>query len=375
MGPFLHWVVAILLFLSAAVESHEKPSPWRNVWNATIEGPMLKTALALTTTSVVAAVQRLNFNCTVERFDPDSGKVLQVLENSGVHIGFGASVAAAGGYVAVGVSAAYDRVEAVMVYSVNSVTGSLSWAFNVTENLAGACYGCAIALTETHLVVGAQSMPVSSGALYVYSVPSGALLWSNFSAGSVKYLGAAVAANSRYLAVSGTWYELYSQGGIVWVMDIHTGDLVYKSSSGDADGFGNVLAMSETLLAVGAEYAPTGINPWTAGPGTVRLFSVDDGVKVLGDLSGENSYDMFGASLALCGNNLVVGAPNYGHQNPSPDYRSQGKVYYYNELLPLGDLSGGTASHYFGVNVVCNKERLYAFLREDPIDILVALEI
>lgn len=369
--------LAGILFLGLAAASHHSYNPpalWKNLWNYTVDD-FLSSSLARTSTSVLLAVQGLMSHVNaVKRLDPATGEVLQVLENSGLHVGFGASVAAAGGYVAVGLSAAYDTHEAVMVYAVDSTTGSLSWAFNVTENLAGACYGCAIALTETHLVVGAVSK-FPSGAVYVYSMPSGALLWSNFSSSNVQPIGAAVAANSRYVAVSGLWHGTYN-AGVVWVMDIHTGDIVNQTYSNGQDGFGNALAMSETLLAVGAEYAPVGINPWTPGPGAVSLFSVDGaGVSSLGVLSGEYSYNEFGASLAVCGNNVIVGAPNYPYE--SNDYRSEGKVYYYNGLVPLGSLSGGTGAHTFGLNVLCNDMQVYATLRQGQgyILTLVALEL
>jgi len=141
--------------------------------------------------------------------------------------------------------------------------------------------------------------------------------------GQYRYFGAAVAFEEDVLAV-GAPKNLSSSGygaGVAYVFQRKgsgTGpwQLVKRLTSGRApeekDGFGEVLALSGTHLVVGVPGETVGEN---RSQGAVYLYDRDEGglgqwglvAKLM--VTGGSASDQFGASLALAGDELVVGAP------------------------------------------------------------------
>ena len=160
--------------------------------------------------------------------------------------------------------------EVVAVYTFGA-GGALVPAFNVTTSSTGHDRTL-VALSATVLVVGLPDA-VFDGAVLVYSLATGNLLWSLNKWSNMTAVGAAVAANSRYVAVSTSVVNLYDVVGTVVVMDAFTGDYLWQAS-GQAmnDGFGGALDMTENLLAVGAQYAPLLMPSRRFGPGTVYVY-------------------------------------------------------------------------------------------------------
>jgi hypothetical protein len=114
--------------------------------------------------------------------------------------------------------------------------------------------------------------------------------------------------------------------GKAFVRNFNTNTLLYTLSETTANsntGFGYAVSITNNEAIVGA---PGRINySVDTGPGKVYVYNLSDG-SLRYTLTGEQSFDNFGYSVAVDGNNLIVGAPGF---NPGSNAGS-GKVYVYN---------------------------------------------
>ena len=188
---------------------------------------------------------------------------------------FGYSVAVDGDTVVVGARGDQDKTGAAYVFT--KVAGVWSQAAKLTASGGGTFdyFGHSVAVDGDTVVVGARGHSSSPGAAYVFTEPSnGWGHWSNLNAGGKADLTATLTA----------------------------------SNADDDDQFGQSVAMDGATVVVGAKQddetkgsayvftKPTGDN-WADNTETARLAASDRGAS-----------DSFGASVAIRGSTIVVGA-------------------------------------------------------------------
>ena len=188
---------------------------------------------------------------------------------------FGYSVAVDGDTVVVGARGDQDKTGAAYVFT--KVDGVWSQAAKLTASGGGAFdyFGHSVAVDGETIVIGARGHSSSPGAAYVFTEPSnGWGHWSNLNAGGKADLTATLTA----------------------------------SNADDDDQFGQSVAMDGATVVVGAKQddetkgsayvftKPTGDN-WADNTETARLAASDRGAS-----------DSFGASVAIRGSTIVVGA-------------------------------------------------------------------
>ena len=188
---------------------------------------------------------------------------------------FGYSVAVDGDTVVVGARGDEDKTGAAYVFT--KVAGVWSQAAKLTASGGGAFdyFGHSVAVDGETIVIGARGHSSNPGAAYVFTEPSnGWGHWSNLNAGGKADLTATLTA----------------------------------SNADDDDQFGQSVAMDGATVVVGAKQGdetkgsayvftkPTGDN-WADNTETARLAASDRGAS-----------DSFGASVAIRGSTIVVGA-------------------------------------------------------------------
>jgi hypothetical protein len=184
-----------------------------------------------------------------------------------------------------------------------------------SDAVASAQFGTAVALEDTTLVVGAPEAgdPVS-GRAYVFELEGGTWMERQILLGAGGApgdgFGSAVALSGTHLAVgapdavTGAIFT-FDHNGSSWLPedDFIPGD--------QADGFGAALAVDDTTLAVGA---PRDDDEGESS-GSVFLFTRSGSAWISsGKLTASDgaANDAFGTALALAGGRLLVGAPFRG---------------------------------------------------------------
>lgn len=211
-----------------------------------------------------------------------------------------------------------------------------------------------VVIEGSRLVMSSRLKSSGSGVVAHYALSNGSWgfveLLNSPQAGSA--FGASLALNNNYLAVGAPHY-LGSKGvrqGLVQIFNCATGSCLPSHQIEGEDVlsyFGAALAMDSQKLLVGA----TQEDMSTPGPGYAELFEVSTGrsLKKVTALDPQDGM-RFGASVALSGLSLAVGAPQYN----TPGALNVGRVQYIQDFNQAGqgrvlDLgNGASGSDYFG---------------------------
>jgi fimbrial isopeptide formation D2 family protein/uncharacterized repeat protein (TIGR01451 family) len=252
-------------------------------------------------------------------FDSD-GTLRQTLHNPAPGNGdwFGYSTAVEGNTVAVG--AVSDNSSTGSVYVFDASTGGLLYSIANPRAAAGEDFGISVSLSGNLLVVGADFANGSGGA-YVYEMSTGGLVTTlnNPAASPHDRYGTDVAISGN-IAVVGSYGEdaLAPDAGAAYVFDATNGNLLQTLNHPDPHGhdvFGISVAVAGNVVVVGAtDYHADGV-----GVGRAYAFDASNGNLVATLINPTPSpNDNFG-SVAISGNTAVVGA--YG------DDSNRGAVY------------------------------------------------
>ncbi|MCB1231412.1 MAG: hypothetical protein KDN19_14160 [Verrucomicrobiae bacterium] len=181
---------------------------------------------------------------------------------------------------------------------------------------AGASFGSSVAACGNLGLIGAISAEgavIGSGAAFLYDLRNGRLIrkLKADTGTATDYFGFTVAMSSDYHVVGAFGAE--GARGRVYVFDAQNGELVSTLAASDdfpAVFFGSSLALDGPILAVGA----TGADGVVSGSGAVYLFNLskpDPNMNEVAKITSSDgtSGDRFGASVALDGNVILVGAP------------------------------------------------------------------
>ncbi len=212
-------------------------------------------------------------------FDVSSGNLLHVLDNPndyGTSFGdqFGSSVVIDGNYAMVGAELEDDAggTESGKVYVFNVATGNLLYVIDNPNNYstsAGDRFGTVVNMDGNYAIVSTpfedDAAGTNSGKAYIFDVSSGNLLMvldnpNNYSTGTFDYFGFSSDISGSY-AVVGAYGEDDAGGtlsGKVYVFNVITGNLLRVIDNPNdygttqEDWFGSSVAMSGQNLVVGA---------------------------------------------------------------------------------------------------------------------------
>ena len=244
-------------------------------------------------------------------FDAATGTLLRTLNNPAPaqYDNFGNSVAVSGSTVVVG---AYGSA-----YIFDAITGNLLRTLNNPAPAQRDGFGNSVAVSGSTVVVGApydDTGATSAGSAYVFDTASGNLLrtLNNPTPADYDSFGYSVAVSGSTVVVgtpdddTGAW-----NAGSAYIFDVTTGNLLRTlnnptPTSAQLELFGDSVAVSGSTVVVGAPHDDTG----ASSAGSAYVFDAATG-SLLRTLNNPTpaGYDLFGQSVAVSGNTVVVGAP------------------------------------------------------------------
>jgi len=255
----------------------------------------------------------------VHLFDAGSGALLRTVANPAPAVGdrFGAALAVLPSVLAVGAPHANSGApHSGTVYVVNPTSGAQVRAIADPTPAFDDLFGAALAVTGTRLVVGAPGVgtqPAAAGAAYVVDPASGAVAQTLASPASNAYdaFGQAVAADAATVVVGAPLADPtgVANAGAAFVFDAGSGALRATLTPPRVRAgatFGAAVAAGGGVIAVGAPLDVVG----TAATGAVYLFDAATGAYRRALANPDAQPDArFGASVAIVGTTVLVGAP------------------------------------------------------------------
>lgn len=271
-----------------------------------------------------------------------------------VEADFGYSVAVSGNTVVVGApgEGAFGFAAAGAAYVYNATTGSLVESLGSPNPQTDGDFGESVAASGGTIVIGAPGEVAAgyaaAGHVYVVTINSPPLKMlasgDPITAGEFGY-SVAVSGTTVVVGAPGESGDGVRDSGNVWTFNAATGDLItyYFSQNPQIGGmFGASVAISGTTIAVGAPYE----DDVRAGAGGVYLINEKTESSTI--VYGPNAQvdGNFGCSVALSGTTLVSGADEESDGVAS----GQGTVYTFS--LPAGAQGAVLQSGYVSPNPV-----------------------
>ncbi|MEM7801217.1 MAG: FG-GAP repeat protein, partial [Chloroflexota bacterium] len=234
---------------------------------------------------------------------------------------FGESVATNGNIAVIGAprkSQAGQFAGAVYVFDTTRrrlITRLLPFAPIINDPTAG-FFGFSVAASDNFIVVGAPAdveQNSGAGAAYIYTTGNNPQIIDKIYAGDPGFadnFGRRVAVSNTTAAIAAPFDDDNgSDSGSVYLFDAATAQQIVKIIPDDGaagDFFGIGIAVGERAVAVGAPFADTN----GADSGAVYLFDAATGQQITKITPDDASAGArFGESVAVDGNNLLVGAP------------------------------------------------------------------
>lgn len=237
---------------------------------------------------------------------------------------FGISVAISGDTVIIGASGTRDPgAYTGAAYFFDASDGSQRAKLSASDGAAGDMFGFSVDIEGEFALVGAPR----ADAAYLYDVSSGAeiaKLSPGFSA-SGSYFGVSVALSGE-LALIGAPYDTRSGvgSGAAYLYDLSSGAEIAKLTASDADEyalFGNAVAIDGETLLIGAQWDEEN----GANSGAAYVFDANTGMELAKIIASDGApYDDFGYSVALFGNQALIGAP---YQTSQGEYSGAAYLY------------------------------------------------
>jgi outer membrane protein assembly factor BamB len=284
-------------------------------------------------TSVIASVNDYDYGATRKYV---RGTKLWTLNNPNAYSTsaydiFGYSVAISGNYAIVGAVNEDDAggINSGKAYIYNVTTGALVWTLNNPNAYSTSdsdYFGWSVAVDGNYAIVSAyledDASGFNSGKAYIYSVTTGALVWTLnnpnlYSTSLNDFFGTSVAISGNY-AIVGAYGEDDTGGndsGKAYVYNVTTGALIWTLNNPNpygtsaSDNFGQSVAISGNYAIVGAVGEDDASGTFS---GKAYIYNVTTGALVW-TLNNPNPYstslyDYFGSSVAISGNYAIVGA-------------------------------------------------------------------
>jgi outer membrane protein assembly factor BamB len=203
-------------------------------------------------------------------------------------------------------------------YVFNSKTGALLWALASPNAQTDGIFGLSVAISSAAVVVGAPEETASNlseaGHVYVFSTKTGTLTWTLTSPNPQTdgYFGSSVAISGSTVLVGAPAEKAAGQGkaGHAYLFSAKTGNLTSTFASPNAQSYGDFgasVAINGPTLVVGAsQEAALGLGD----AGRAYTFSAKTG-SLISTLTSPNVQvdGYFGTSVGISGTTVVVGAP------------------------------------------------------------------
>lgn len=233
---------------------------------------------------------------------------------------FGHSVAFSGNTVAVGApyETASGHGSAGHAYVINATTGVLISTLTSPKAQPSGYFGSSVAVSGDLVVVGAPTETAGghkqAGHAYIFDWATGDLVDTltspNAQVGG--YFGASVAIDATTVVVGAIYESASGQSGAghAYVFDATTGALISKLKSPNVQTggfFGASVAINGSRLAVGAPYETAS---GSGGAGHAYDFKTTGGLVSSFTSPNAQSGGGFGSSVAISAKQVVVGAPN-----------------------------------------------------------------
>ncbi len=257
---------------------------------------------------------------TIFKRNSDSWEELKILNPTDTaNDGFGYSVSISGDYAFVG---AYkdtsDNLECGAVYIFNKNNGGAdNWGLvgKLTAEIPqkNEFFGYSIDISGDYAAIGAYGYDTlhQYGTVYVYKNLSGN--WTeqtqlfSLTAESNTNFGKAVAINGNYLIVGAnndSAYIFYNNAGNWEYQNTIVAD---DDDAGQQELFGHSVAINDNFAVVGAIH-----KPYPDCNGTIYIYQNNSGnwTQLTQIMANDNNEgDIFGNSVAICGDTIIVGAP------------------------------------------------------------------
>lgn len=304
----------------------------------------------------------VNNGCWVEsRLKDSAGDLSRV-------INFGTAVAINGNWAAV--VAPTDDASAT-VLDVGSVYMYMFDGRNWVQKQRLLIGGAAAMSTIASVAIRGDSMvigsPYQNGTGAAYFFRRGGETWTQIggainppNAGANQAFGQTLAINDRYVFIGSPNYSgALSKNGGVAVYSHNSGGVAYAKTIFGASAnmaFGSSIAVDNTVLAVGA---PQALGREGSAPGSVFVFDEAGGAFNLAvTKTGTVNAEKFGTAVAVFGNRLAVGSPNYIVGGVAGFGRA---TYYDNYMVATATrtFQGGAATDNLGQSVALSNTGLY----------------
>ncbi|KAJ5072566.1 cytokine receptor [Anaeramoeba ignava] len=275
---------------------------------------------------------------------------------------FGSSITAAGDQLIVGAPSESSLEGSVYIYDLNGDTWEFSQKLVSDSPVAGDRFGSSVSVYGIDMIVGApgstEGVNVSQGHVEFFNktVSGWAFVqrYADPNGATLEQFGLSVAMGKDYALVGIPTKNLtYTTQGQVAVIYNNSGtyeELEYwTNESNDNSRFGFSVAITDTWAVVGVP----GYDPGSAADqGSVQFYYFDSSWSVNQSFIDPNgkANDTFGATVAIDGTNVIVGAPFY--ENTTASLLGAGKV------LVLG-FSAETWSSVQELGPVESEEYLY----------------
>jgi len=248
--------------------------------------------------------------------DLNTGALLQTFSNPGTAFAsFGSAVAIEGDTVFIGAPGdAAAAGNSGLVYQFDAATGAAVRTIPNPNPVLNSHFGCSIALSASHLVVGAHGFLFSStiaGRAYCFDPSDGTLIHTLMNPNPTvrDTFGSSVALSGQTVVVGSHRDDTsFTDSGRAFVFDAVTGGLVHtllNPSPAANDWFGFAVAVSGNHVAVSAERDDT----LATDAGQAYLFDAVTGALARSFPNpAPATDDRIGTSLAILGNRIVVAA-------------------------------------------------------------------
>lgn len=221
--------------------------------------------------------------------------------------GFGSAVAIRGDNLLVG-SPNANQSGSALLFNRQGTNWTLLTTLLPQNQPTNALFGYALSITETAFAIGSPSEDYGAGATYLYTNEGGT--WkptTRLTSDSTDLFGSAISLSGNTLAVgapgtanlTGATY-LYTLTKTGWQPQ----SILTATAGTQGDYFGASLGLSGDVLVVGAPSANL--------TGTCYLYVRSSGVwQLQGQRSAGDTYNGFGAAVAVSGSTFVATAPGY----------------------------------------------------------------
>jgi len=228
---------------------------------------------------------------------------------------FGGSVSISGNLAVIGAFADDDNgIDSGSAYVFDVTTGQQLFKLLPDDGSAGSRFGFSVAASGKMAVIGAyldDGIGTTSGSAYVFDITTGQQLFKLLpdDGGVGSRFGFSVAMNGTTVVIGAYLDEDNgTASGSAYVFDINTGQQLFKLLATDARA-GDVLGYSVAVNGNNAVVGAIADNDNLGESSSVYVFDITTGQQLFKLLpSPSDAYNYFGYSVAVSGNTTVIGA-------------------------------------------------------------------